>query len=132
MNAKNIAAETATAIDAEVEYDRSIVVPSETVDLVRGSLYPKNSVGVASVDFYRAVLSKAGVDPETLSFAEVVEVTRRLYTPSAGFRRDRAEVAKSEREAIAAAKREARNAEREARAAEEIARIEARLAKLRG
>jgi L-fucose isomerase-like protein len=109
----------------------SIPVSSEVADLVRGSLAPKNSVGVASVEFYEAVLEFVGVDPETLSFAEVVEVTRRLYGPSADFRRDRADIAKAEREAKAAEAREIRNAERAARDVAKIEEIEKRLAALR-
>lgn len=107
-----------------------IAVPSEVVDLVRGSLLPKNSVGIASVEFYRAALDAAGVDPESLSFAESVEVTRRLYGPSADFRRAKADAAKAEREAKAAEAKAKRDAERAKRIAEEIAKAKARLAAL--
>ena len=110
----------------------TVAVPAEAIDAVRGSLAPKNSVGEASVEFYRAALAGAGVDPETLSFAEAVEVTRRLYALSAGFRRDRADVAKVEREEAAKIAKAKRDAEREERAKAEIKKIEAKLAKLRG
>ena len=100
-----------------------IAFDAEVLDLVRGSLAPKNSVGRASVEFYAAALAEVGVDPESLSFAEAVEVTRRLYAPSADFRRDRAEVAKAEREAEAAKAKAKRDAEK-------MARLEARKAAL--
>lgn len=108
-------------------------ISSDTVDLVRGSLFPKNSVGIASVEFYEAVLREAGVEnPDELSFAESIEVSRRLYGPSADYRRDRADVAKAEREAIAKAAKAKRDAERAERVAEEIAKAEKKLAALRG
>lgn len=106
-------------------------IAPEIADLVRGSLAPKNSVGNASVEFYAAVLAEVGVDPESLSFAEVVEVTRRLYGPSADFRRYRADVAKDEKEAERAAAKSKRDAERAARDIAKIAEIEKRLAALR-
>lgn len=108
-----------------------ISISSDVSDLVRGSLAPKNSVGTASVDFYRAVLASVGIeDPDSLSFAETVEVTRRLYAPSADFRRDRAEVAKSEREIEAKKLAEKRAAEKTARLEKEKKAILAKLAAL--
>lgn len=107
----------------------AIAVPTEAVDLVRGSLAPRNSVGEASVAFYVAALAAAGVsDPDSLTFAETVEVTRRLYAPSADFRRTSADIAKVERDAAKAAAKAKRDAEREARTLEEIAKLEAKLA----
>lgn len=110
----------------------AITIAPEVTELVTGSLLPRNSVGEASVDFYRAALESAGVDPESLSFAEVVEVTRRLYGPSADYRRDRADIAKAAKEAERAAAKAKRDAERAKRAEAEIAKIEARLAALKG
>jgi len=104
----------------------AIAIAPEVVDLVRGSL-ATNSVGQASVDFYVAALREAGVDPESLSFAEAVEVTRRLYAPSADFRRDRASAAKAQREAEKAAAKAKRDAEKAKR---ELAEVEALKAKL--
>lgn len=109
----------------------AIEIAAEVVELVSGSLAPRNSVGEASVDFYRAALEAAGKDPESLTFAEVVEVTRRLYGPSADYRRDRADVAKAAKEAERAAVKAKRDAERAKRAEAEIAKIEARLANLK-
>lgn len=102
--------------------------PSEVTDLVTGSLLPRNSVGAASVDFYRSVLESVGVDPEKLSFAEVVEVTRRLYGPSADFRRDRASEAKAEKEKAAAEAKKKRDAEKAKRELAEIEILKAKLA----
>lgn len=121
MSEKNIAAAAA-----------KIAVAPEVADLVRGSLLPKNSVGIASVEFYAAVLAEVGVDPESLSFAEAVEVTRRLYAPSAEFRRDRAEIAKAEREAEAAKAKAKRDAEKKARLEARKAALLAELAKFDG
>lgn len=78
----------------------TVPVSADAVDKVRGSL-AGNSVSAASVAFYETALREAGKNPESLSFAEVVEVTRRLYAESADFRRGAAEIAKSEREAAA-------------------------------
>lgn len=103
-----------------------ISVPSESVDKVRGSL-AGNSVSVASVDFYVAVLDAAGIDPESLSFAETVEVTRRLYADSADFRRNRAEISKAEKDAEKAKAKADRDAKR---AKAELAEIEILKAKL--
>lgn len=91
----------------------AIAVSQEAVDAI-ASLVP-NSVGQASIDFYRAVATKAGIDFDSLSSDEVVEVTRRLYSHSADFRRTRADVAKAEREAVAAAAKAKRDAEKKAR-----------------
>jgi hypothetical protein len=107
-----------------------IVVPAEALDAIAGSLLPKNSVGIASVEFYEAALREVGRDPEALSFAETVEVTRRLYAISAEFRRDRADVAKTEREKVAAEARAKRDAEKAKRLVEERAKLEAKLAAL--
>lgn len=92
----------------------AIVVPVDAVEAVTGSL-ATNSVGQASIDFYRAALESAGVDPESLSFAEIVEVTRRLYAPSADYRRGQADVRKAERAAEAAKAKAKRDAEKKAR-----------------
>lgn len=108
-----------------------IVVPSETVDLVRGSL-ATNSVGRASVEFYRATLAAAGVDPDSLSFEEAIEVSRRLYGPSADFRRSAREVEAAKREKVAAEKAKARDAAKIERAKAEKARLEKLLAKYSG
>ena len=105
----------------------AITVPSEVVDLVRGSL-ATNSVGQASVDFYVAALREAGIDPESLSFAEAVEVTRRLYGPSADFRRERASAEKAKREAEKAAAKAKRDAEKAKREMAEIEALKAKLA----
>ena len=111
----------------------TITVTSEAIDaLTKSSLRTLNSVGQASVDFYLAALEEVGIDPESLSFSEVVEVTRRLYAPSADYRRTQADVAKAEKDAERAAAKAKRDAEREERAREEIKKIEAKLAKLRG
>jgi hypothetical protein len=110
----------------------SIVVPTEVADLVRGSLFPKNDVGRASVEFYAAVLAEVGIeDLDSLSFAETVEVTRRLYSVSSDYRRDRKDVAKIAREEAKAAAKAKRDAERAERIAKEIAEAEARLARLK-
>jgi hypothetical protein len=115
---------------SENTFAATIVVPADAVDKVRGSL-SLNSVAQASVDFYVAALEEAGVDPEALSFAEVVEVTRRLYAPSADYRRAQADVAKAEKEAEKAEAKAKRDAERAERDIAKIAEIEARLEKLR-
>lgn len=109
---------------------RKISVSAEAIDAVTGSLAPKNSVGQASVDFYVAALEAAGVDPESLTFAESVEVTRRLYALSADYRRTIADVAKAEREAKAAEAKQARDAEKAKRLEAERAKLEQRLAAL--
>jgi hypothetical protein len=106
----------------------AIRVPAEVVELVRGPLAPKNSVAIASIDFYVAALAAVGVDPESLSFAETVEVTRRLYAPSADFRRDRAEVARAEKAEIAAKAKADREAKAAKRELEEIEILKAKLA----
>jgi hypothetical protein len=108
----------------------AIAVPSEATDALAKPLAETNSVGNASVAFYRAALDAAGIDPESLTFAESVEVTRRLYAISADYRRSVAEVAKAEREAARAAEREAREAKRKDRLVAERAKLEAKLAKL--
>lgn len=107
----------------------SIKIAPEAIDAVRGDL-ATNSVGQASIDFYRAALEAAGRKPEELTFDEIVEVTRRLYAPSADHRRAQADVRKAEREAAAAAAKAKREAERKARLAERKAALEAELAKL--
>ena len=107
----------------------AITVPSEVVDLVRGSLAPKNSVGEASVAFYVATLAAAGIeDPDSLSFAETVEITRRLYAPSADFRRTQADVSKAAKEAEKAAAKAKRDSERAKRELAEIEVLKAKLA----
>ena len=108
-----------------------IAVPDSAIEAVRGSLAP-NAIGADSVEFYRAVLDAAGIDPDSLSFAETVEVTRRLYAASADFRRDRADIRKSERAAAEAAAKAKREAERKAKLAERKAKLEAEIAKLGG
>lgn len=108
----------------------TITVTPEAVAKVTGAI-TLNSVAQASVDFYVAALEAAGVDPESLTFAETVEVTRRLYAESADHRRAAADVAKAEKEAERAEAKAKRDAERIARDAAKIAEIEARLEKLR-
>jgi hypothetical protein len=107
-----------------------ITVSPEAVAKVSGSL-TLNSVAQASVDFYVAALEAAGVDPETLTFSEVVEVTRRLYAESADHRRSAADVAKAEKDAERAAAKAIRDQERAARDIAKIAEIEKRLEALR-
>ena len=102
-----------------------IEIPAEVLDLVRGSLAPKNSAGIASVRFYEAALAGVGVDPESLSFSESVEVTRRLYAASADFRRAAREDSAKAREAKAEAARAAKalaNADRDEK--REVAGVE--------
>lgn len=107
----------------------AIAVPTEAVDAVRGSLAPRNSVGRASVDFYVAALAAAGVEnPDSLSFAESVEVTRRLYAASADYRRNVADAEKAKREAEKAEARRKREAEKAKRELAEIAELKAKLA----
>lgn len=108
----------------------AITVSEEAIDLVSGSLAPRNSVGEASVAFYRAALEAAGKDPESLTFDEVVEVTRRLYGPSADYRREQADVAKAAKEQERAAAKAKRDAEKKARLAAEAERLRAKLAAL--
>lgn len=105
-------------------------VTDEMIDAVRD--LSTNSVGRASIDFYTEVLSQAGIDPETLSFAEAVEVTRKLYAASADYRRAQADVAKAEREAEREVARQAREEAKKARLAAEKEAILAKLAKLEG
>jgi hypothetical protein len=106
-----------------------IAVPAEAVDAVRGSLAPKNSVGRASVEFYEAALREAGIeDPDSLTFAESVEVTRRLYAISADYRRAVAKDAAASREAEREAARKAREAEKAKRELAEIEILKAKLA----
>lgn len=108
----------------------SISVPSEALDALDRPLSVTNSVGTASVEFYEAALRKVGIDPESLSFAETVEATRRLYSISADFRRDRADVAKAEKAAKAAKEKADRDAKRKARLESEKAALLAKLAKI--
>jgi hypothetical protein len=107
-----------------------IAVPADAIDAVSGSLAPKNSVAIASIEFYRAALEAAGKNPDELSFDEIVETTRRLYAISADFRRDRADVAKAEREAAKAKAKADRDAKRKERLAAERDRLAKKLAEL--
>lgn len=101
----------------------AIKIAAEVVDLVRGSLVP-SSVGRDSVAFYTEALRRVGIeDPNSLSFAEVVEVTRRLYAPSAEFRKSAREVRAIER----AKAEEAAKAEREAKVKLELIAKKAKL-----
>jgi hypothetical protein len=107
----------------------AIVVSSEVVDLVRGSLLPKNSAGISSVEFYVAALAAAGIsDPDSLSFAESVEVTRRLYALSASVRKDAREAAARARADEAAAREAAREAAKIEKDRAEVAALLASLA----
>lgn len=106
------------------------IATKDAIDAVSGSLLPRNAIAVASVDFYEAALRGAGKDPESLSFAEAVEVTRKLYALSADYRRAKASDAATEREAAEAEAREKRAVEKRARLAAEKAKLEKRLAAL--
>ena len=111
----------------------AIVVPNAAIEaLTKRPLTETNSVANASVDFYLAALAQVGIDPASLSFAEIVEVTRRLYAPSADYRRSQADVVKAEREAAEAIRRAEREAAAAAKLEADIKKAEAKLKALQG
>lgn len=80
------------------------------------------------------IRANAGVDVDTLSFEEILELQTRFYSEwqSSDSRKAERDQAKLDRERDAAAKREAREAERADRLKAEKAKLEAKLAKLAG
>lgn len=102
---------------------------AEAIEKVSGSLNG-NSVTRASVEFYRAALSGAGVDPDSLSFDETIEVSRLLYGISDEYRATVRETEREKREKVAAEASKKRDAAKRERAVAEKVRLEKLLANL--
>lgn len=94
--------------------------------------FAPNSTSADAAEYYAAKLAEMGVKPESLSFAEVVEVTRQFYPEFQGsdFRKDRLAARKAEKDIARKAAAEKRNADAIARATAARAAAESKIAEL--
>lgn len=91
-----------------------------------------NATSVSMANFYEGALVAAGIDPASLSFAQIVDVTRQLHPAwqSDPARKAERDAARAEKEAEQAKAREAREEKKRQRLEEQKAKLAAQLAKL--
>jgi hypothetical protein len=72
-------------------------------EISKADVLDVNETDESSARYYLAELAKVGIDPATLSFTEIVSVTRKCHGrwQRSDERRDELEIAKAEREEVA-------------------------------